>query len=79
MENIEVQALILKKESPSKTDRGEFNMVRIYIDNGPINYARCNVDRTLYDYLDERAEVGLIIDYRFFQDKCTGIKIKGIA
>lgn len=79
MENVEIKALILKKEEPVKSDRGEFNMIRIYIDNGPINYARCNVDKTLYDYLDEKAEVGLLVDYRFFQDKCTGIKVKGIA
>lgn len=79
MENVEIQALILKKEEPVKSDRGEFNMIRIYIDNGPINYARCNVDKTLYDYLEEKAEVGLVVDYRFFQDKCTGIKVKGIA
>lgn len=79
MENVIVQALILKKEDPVKTDRGEFNMIRMYIDNGPINYVRCNVDKTLYDYLEEKAEVGLVVDYRFFQDKATGIKVKGIA
>lgn len=79
MENVEIKALILKKEEPVKSDKGEFNMVRMYIDNGPINYVRCNVDRTLYDYLEVGAEVDLTVDYRFFQDKCTGIKVKGIA
>lgn len=79
MENVVVSALILKKEEPIKSDKGEFNMIRIYIDNGPINYARCNVDKTLYDYLEEGTQVGLTIDYRFFQDRVTGIKVKGIA
>ena len=79
MENVVIKALILKKEEPVKSDRGEFNMIRMYIDNGPINYARCNVDKTLYDYLEEKCEVDLLADYRFFQDKCTGIKVKGIA
>ncbi len=79
MNDIEIKALVLKKENPIKSDKGEFNMVRLYIDNGPINYARCNVDRTLYDYLEDKTEVNLIVDYRFFQDKCTGIKVKGIA
>lgn len=79
MENVEVEALILKKEEPVKTDKGEFNMIHIFIDKAPIYYARCNVDKTLYDYLEVGAKVGLLIDYKFFQDKCTGIKVKGIA
>lgn len=76
MENVLLKdVLILEKEGYSKSDKGEFCMVNLWIGKQPLKYCRANFPKEIYDLLEPMTRVDLIVDYRFFQDKCTGIKV----
>ena len=50
-------------------------MVNLWIGKQPLKYCRVNFPKEIYDLLEPMTRVDLIVDYRFFQDKCTGLKI----
>lgn len=70
--------LVLEKESYSKSDKGEFCMVNLWIGTQPLKYCRTNVPKDIYDKIISGEKYNFIADYRFFQGKCTGIKITEI-
>ena len=79
MHNILVSALVLEKEESKKSDKGEFNMVHLWLGTGgPLPYVRVNMPKDVYDIIEEGNYYGFIVDYRFFGNSCTGLKVNGL-
>lgn len=80
MQNVVLNdVLILEKENYAKTDKGEFCMCSIWTGVAPLKYARVNFPLQIYDKVKTGMKVNLVVDYRFFGDKCTGMKILDIV
>ena len=76
MENILLKdVLVLEKEGYSKSDKGEYCMASLWTGTQPLKYVRTNLPKNIYDKIKSGEKYNMIVDYRFFQDKCTGLKV----
>lgn len=80
MQNIVLNdVLVLEKENYVKNDKGEFCMCSLWIGQPPLKYTRTNLPLAIYDKVKTGSRFNFLVDYRFFNNQCTGIKVIDIV